>query len=265
MPVKRLLVVGIGAGDPEDLTARAVEAIREADVFFAFDKGDHAPALLRARTELCARVAGDHPHRFVTITDAERDRRAADYARAVETWHASRVERLRDALDHELPDGGCGAILVWGDPGMYDSTIRLVATLAARSPGDLEYEVVPGISSIQLLAARHGISLHRVGGSLLITTGRALRVGIPPGIDDIVVMLDGECSFTVVEQPERFEIAWGAYLGTPDEILVAGNLAAVGDEIQRVRSEARARLGWIMDVYLLRRIDGPSGGDPCES
>jgi precorrin-6A synthase len=264
--VKRLLIVGIGAGDPEQLTSRAIAAIREADVVFAFDKGEHAPALLRARTALCERVAGDRTHRFVTIADPERDRSAADYVRAVDAWHASRVERLACALDDELADGGCGAILVWGDPGVYDSTVRVVATLAARASVDLEYEVVPGISSVQLLAARHGISLHRVGGSLLITTGRALRAGIPPGIDDVVVMLDGECSFTTVEEPEEFEIAWGAYLGTPDEILLGGNLAAVGDEIRRVRSEARARLGWIMDVYLLRRLDASgAGADPCGS
>ena len=34
---------------------------------------------------------------------------------------------------------------------------------------------------------------------------------------------------------------------------MAGDLAAVRDEIVRRRAEARARKGWVMDVYLLRR------------
>ena len=51
-------------------------------------------------------------------------------------------------------------------------------------------------------------------------------------------------------------IWWGAYLGTPDEILLSGPLAEVGPEIERVRAEARARKGWMFDTYLLRRGDG---------
>ena len=46
---------------------------------------------------------------------------------------------------------------------------------------------------------------------------------------------------------------WGAYLGTPDEILVSGPLAEVADEVVRVRAEARERKGWMFDTYLLSR------------
>jgi precorrin-6A synthase len=265
--VRRLVIIGIGTGDPEQLTGQAVQAMRAADVFLAFDKGEHAPGLLRLREHLCERVLGDQPHRFVTVQDPERDRGATDYGGAVDTWHARRAERLAATLDSELADGKTAAILVWGDPALYDSTVRLVDTLAGRPGTELEYEVIPGISSLQLLAARHGISLHRVGGSVLVTTGRRLRAGIPAGADDIVVMLDGECSFTTLDHPEDYDIAWGAYLGTQDEILVSGNLPAVSEEIQRVRAEARERLGWVMDIYLLRRVEPGriADSDPCAS
>jgi len=56
-------------------------------------------------------------------------------------------------------------------------------------------------------------------------------------------------------------IWWGAYVGTPDEILVSGDLAEVGDRIQELRAAARARKGWIMDTYLLRRTAGRDGRD----
>jgi precorrin-6A synthase len=65
-------------------------------------------------------------------------------------------------------------------------------------------------------------------------------------------MLDADCSFRNLD-PAGIEVYWGAYLGTPDELLVAGPLAQAGPEIERVRAQARERKGWIMDTYLLRR------------
>ncbi len=53
--------------------------------------------------------------------------------------------------------------------------------------------------------------------------------------------------------PAGLEIFWGAYLGMPEEILLAGPLAEIAPRIAEVRAAARARHGWIMDTYLLRR------------
>jgi len=72
-----------------------------------------------------------------------------------------------------------------------------------------------------------------------------------------VVMLDGSPSFAHLD-PD-LTIHWGAYLGSPDEILVAGRLGDVGEEIRSLRAEARARHGWIMDIYLLTRRDAGRG------
>ena len=63
-------------------------------------------------------------------------------------------------------------------------------------------------------------------------------------------MLDFEQAFLQVEADW---IYWGAFLGTPDEILIAGRLVEVREEIARVRAEARERKGWMFDTYLLRR------------
>ena len=65
-------------------------------------------------------------------------------------------------------------------------------------------------------------------------------------------MLDADCAFRRFAD-EPVDIYWGAYVGTQDEILIAGAVAEVMDEIERVRAEARERKGWIMDTYLLRR------------
>jgi precorrin-6A synthase len=114
------------------------------------------------------------------------------------------------------------------------------------------YDVVPGISSVSALVARHRTGLNRVARPVQITTGRRLAEGFPEGVDDVVVMLDAHQGFRQYADQD-IDIYWGAYIGTPDEILVSGPLAEAADRIERLRAEARERKGWIMDTYLLRR------------
>lgn len=242
MVVKRLLIIGIGAGDPDHLTIQGAKAIAAADVFFLIDKGEEKDELVRLRRRLIEEH-GRPPYRIVEGRDPERDRTAAAYAEAVENWRARRAELYRRMIEDELPDGQTGAFLVWGDPGVYDSTLSILG----RLPYD--YEVIPGISAISALTARHRTTLTRVGSPVHITTGRRLAEQGPTA-DDILVMLDSRCAFAELTD---YHIYWGAYLGTPDEILIAGPVAEVADRIREVRSEVRARKGWIMDTYLLRR------------
>jgi precorrin-6A synthase len=156
------------------------------------------------------------------------------------------------AIVEELSDDDCGAFLVWGDPSLYDSTIAVLDQILARGAVSFEHEAIPGISSVQALTARHRIALNRVGRAVQITTGRRLAEGFPDGVDEVVVMLDADCSFRHLPD-DGLEIHWGAYIGMQDEILVSGRLSDVGEEIVRRRAEARERKGWIMDAYLLRR------------
>ncbi|HLH14992.1 MAG TPA: SAM-dependent methyltransferase, partial [Solirubrobacteraceae bacterium] len=128
----------------------------------------------------------------------------------------------------------------------------VLARIRAAGGLDFELEVIPGITSVQALAARHRTTLNRVGRPVQITTGRRLAAGFPAGVDEVVVMLDADCAFLELSD-EDLEIHWGAYVGMDDEILVSGTVREVGGEIARLRSEARERKGWIMDSYLLRR------------
>jgi precorrin-6A synthase len=251
--MRRLLVIGIGAGDPEHVTAQAVRALNEVDVFFVVEK-DGAGDLVALRREICERFVEDpSSYRIVEVADPPRDRAAAAYGAAVEEWRARRAATWEALLRDELDEDGVGAFLVWGDPSLYDSTIDVIERVLAAGRVELDYEVIPGVSAVHALTARHRIPLNRVGGAVQITTGRRLTAGgWPPDVDDVVVMLDADCSFRQLD-PAGLDIYWGAYLGTPDELLVAGPLAQAGPEIARVRAQARARKGWIMDTYLLRR------------
>lgn len=248
--MRKIYVIGIGAGDPDHLTLQAAKAIGRTDVFFLLDKGEAKESMIELRRRLLKAYARPS-RRIAEGRDPDRDRAPADYTGTVADWRHRRSEVTEALIRDHLGDDETGAFLVWGDPSLYDSTIAILDEILAR--GDLEfgYEVIPGISSVSALAAKHRTGLNRVGRGVQITTGRRLRdEGWPPGVDDVVVMLDAAQAYTA--HPDA-DIYWGAYLGTEDELLAAGRVADVSDEITKVRTEARDRHGWIMDTYLLRR------------
>ncbi|MFF0543462.1 precorrin-6A synthase (deacetylating) [Nocardia thailandica] len=245
--MRELYVIGVGAGDPDQVTMQAIKAMRRAEAFFVIGKGEAKQDLVGVRTAILDEYVPG-PHRIVEIPDPPRDRAPADYTGVVEDWHERRSVRLEEAF---AGIDGVGAILVWGDPALYDSTLRMVERVLARGRISFAYSVIPGVTSVSALAARHRTVLHRIGEPVHVTTGRRLREeGLGPG--STVVMLDGECSFTAVDAA-GVHIWWGAYLGMPAETLIEGPLAEVGPRIVARRAELRAEHGWIMDVYLLRR------------
>jgi len=252
--MRKVFVIGIGAGNPDYVTVQAINALNEADVFFIMDKGHEKEDLARLRKEICERYVKNKCYRTVETADPPRDRTATSYEPAVRAWHNQRAGIYERLIGEELAEDECGAFLVWGDPSLYDSTLRIIDQIAARGTVPFEYEVIPGISAIQALAARHRIALNRIGRPIHITTGRKIAEGLPDNVDDVIVMLDADCSFKAIGDL-GFDIYWGAYIGTEDEILVAGNLRELTEDIERMRAEAKARKGWIMDTYLLRKRD----------
>ncbi len=246
--MRTIHLIGIGTGNPEHLTLQGIRALNATDVVFALDKGEAKSGLNAVRRTIYERYRERPGCRFVEAPDPERDRQPADYGIAVDDWHAARAGLYEALIATHLGEGEQGAFLVWGDPALYDSTLRILERVRARGHLDFDVSVVPGITSVQALAASHRIPLHRIGEPVRITTGRRLReAGAVDGAT--VVMLDGDPRFDGLD-PE-LTIHWGAYLGTPDELLVAGRLGDVAEDIRRQRREARARHGWIMDIYLL--------------
>jgi precorrin-6A synthase len=250
--MREIVVVGIGAGDPEQVTMQAVSALNRVDVFFLLDKGEVKQELVDLRSEILRRYATGKNYRVVVGRDPERDRTSTAYVEAVDDWRRRRADVCADLIASELGEDEVGAFLVWGDPALYDSTLAILDDILARGDLAFEVEVIPGISSVSTLAARHRIGLNQVGRPVQITTGRRLAKAWPDDVDDVVVMLDAQAAFTAHLEQDA-DIYWGAYLGTPDEILISGPVGEVAAEIEKVRAEARDRKGWIMDTYLLRR------------
>ncbi|MFC7907121.1 precorrin-6A synthase (deacetylating) [Streptomyces nigra] len=252
--MRTIHVIGIGAGDPEQLTLQAVRALRDTDVFFILDKGEVKSDLTGLRRDMLDAHVPEGTYRIVEARDPDRDRSAggAAYSPAVGDWRSARAGIYARLIAEELGEDETGAFLVWGDPALYDSTLAILEEVLASGTVAFAYDVIPGISSISSLAARHRTGLNRVARPVQITTGRRLAEGFPDGVDDVVVMLDAHQRFRQYAD-EDLDIYWGAYLGTPDEILVSGPIAEAAPRIERLRAEARERKGWIMDTYLLRR------------
>lgn len=250
--MRKLLIIGIGSGNPEHMTVQAINALNRADVLFIPTKGEKKTELAEVRREICARYVTRADSRTVEFAVPVRRTEGVSYDGSVDDWHARIAEIYERLIGRELREDGIGAFLVWGDPMLYDSTIRIVERVKARGKVAFDYDVLPGITSLQALCASHRIPLNLVGKPVEITTGRRLAESFPARSQTSVVMLDGEQAFQRIEDSEA-EIYWGAYLGTPDEIVISGRLADVRDKILAARAQAREHMGWIMDIYLLRK------------
>jgi precorrin-6A synthase len=250
--MREILIVGIGSGNPDHMTVQAIAALNRADVLFIPDKGAAKADLADVRRTICARFVTNPASRSVDFAVPRRNAAADSYLGGVDAWHGALSTLYEDLFLAELAEDGVGALLVWGDPMLYDSTIRIIERVRAAGRVALDFSVIPGITSLQALCASHRIPLNLVGKPVEITTGRRVAQTFPASSESSVVMLDGEQAFAAIDDPDAI-IYWGAYLGTADEIVISGNLLEKRDEILAARAEARARHGWIMDIYLLRK------------
>ncbi|MFC6672996.1 precorrin-6A synthase (deacetylating) [Marinobacterium aestuariivivens] len=251
----RLALIGIGTGNPDHVTLAAVRALNAADLVLLPRKGEGKSDLVDLRRLLCRNLLSEPSRTRLVEFDLPQREGRDDYLGAVDDWHGAIAAVWGELMDHHLPAGGRVAMLVWGDPSLYDSGLRIAARLG-QAGRNLEVEVVPGITSLQVLTAEHRIPLNRLAEPVLITTGRRLRErGWPADAACVAVMLDAGGAFEALP-PEGLHIWWGAYLGMDKQCLIKGPLAQAGPRILESRAALRVRHGWIMDIYLLART-GP--------
>ena len=241
-----LHLIGIGTGNPDHLTLQAVKTLNAADLVMIPRKGDSKADLADLRRAICAEMVTNPLTRIAEFDVPSRDAANPDYLAGVDDWHDA-VARVWQHTLNAHPQAVHVALLVWGDPSLYDSTLRIASRLTAP----VTLNVVPGITSIHALTAAHAIPLNDLGAAVTITTGRQLRHGWPNGAQTLVIMLDGNCSFQTLD-PTGIHIWWGAYVGMAEQIILSGDLATTGPQIIATRAAARAAHGWIMDIYLLR-------------
>lgn len=244
----QLTLIGIGTGNPEHLTLQAIRAINAQDMILIPRKGAGKADLAELRRDICDEVLSNPTTRIVEFDLPVRDEATPDYRQRVDDWHDAIALAWVNAMGG-TPVGKV-ALLVWGDPSLYDSTLRI----AARLDPAPQIEVIPGITSLQALTAAHAIPVNDIGAPFVVTTGRRLRDGgWPVGVDTLAIMLDGACAFQTLP-PEGVHIWWGGYVGMKEQITCEGPLAEVSARIIQMRAEARKSHGWIMDIYILRKM-----------
>ncbi len=244
----RLTFIGIGSGNPDQLTGEAIRALAQADQVLIPIKSGDRKELAALRDTICDLYLTKSDAKRAYFQMPERDARIADYTLRVDAWHDEIAALWDQSID---PAAQEVIMLVWGDPSLFDSSLRIANRLTARR--DITIRVLAGITSLQLLTAAHAIPLNMIGEPVMITTGRKLATsGWPAGVDTLAIMLDGDCAFQTLD-PRRVDIWWGAYLGMQDQILIHGPLETAGPQILAQRAKARIERGWIMDIYLLRR------------
>ncbi|OAN96195.1 precorrin-6A synthase (deacetylating) [Sulfitobacter geojensis] len=244
----QLTLIGIGTGNPEHLTLQAIRAINAQDMILIPRKGAGKADLAELRRAICDEVLTNPTTRIVEFDLPVRDEATPDYRQRVDDWHDAIALAWVNAMGG-TPVGKV-ALLVWGDPSLYDSTLRI----AARLDPAPQIEVIPGITSLQALTAAHAIPINNIGAPFVVTTGRRLRDGgWPAGVDTLAIMLDGACAFQTLP-PEGVHIWWGGYVGMKEQITCEGPLAEVSARIIQMRAEARESHGWIMDIYILRKV-----------
>ena len=244
-----LSLIGIGTGNLDHLTGQAIREINRADIVLIPQKGAGKADLADLRHAICAEVLTNPNTKIIGFDLPKRDADTPSYYQGVDDWHDAIAAAWHQAIARNLGASGRVALLVWGDPSLYDSSLRISKRLIPAP----KVEVVAGLTSLQLLTAAHAIALNDIGAPVVITTGRQLRDhGWPKGVDTVVVMLDGACAFQTLET-EGIDIWWGAYLGMQNQLLIAGPLEEKGPTILETRAKARQNHGWVMDIYLMRK------------
>src|SRR5580693_9743659 len=85
--MRKIFIIGIGAGNPDYVTVQAIKALNQVDVFFIPDKGAEKAELKALRTEICERFIERKTYRLVEMKTPERAKEFSDYRTNVESWH----------------------------------------------------------------------------------------------------------------------------------------------------------------------------------
>lgn len=252
--MKKIYLIGIGPGSPDYLTIQAINTMKKVDVFFFLEKEQRKgyEDFIKIRKKILERYLNSGTYRVVMAKIPKRKKGNNPYIEETNVWRRETASIIAGLIKNEMKDGENGALLILGDPSLYDGHLEMLQHILREGIINFEYEVIPGITSVQVLTARHKIPLNRIGEPIVITTGRKLKECKVNKVINTVVLLDSHSTFERFKDSD-IDIYWAGYLGTEDEILVSGKLKEKISDIKKIRMESKNKKGWLMDTYILRR------------
>ncbi len=141
----KLFCVGCGPGDPELLTVRAMNLIKDAEIIFAPTAREGKPSIaLSAIERYINRSTKTNSLVFPMIKDKES---LKDY------W-----KRNAEEIANVVRSGKKVVYLTVGDPALYSTWIYIHRELKS-SHKDIEIEIIPGVASMFAIAAKAKMSL----------------------------------------------------------------------------------------------------------
>jgi precorrin-2/cobalt-factor-2 C20-methyltransferase len=223
----KLFCVGCGPGDPELLTVRAVNLIKNAEVIFAPTAREGKPSIALSVVEQYI----DRPTKTVSLVfPMVKDRESLrDY------W-----KRNADEIASAVRSGKKVVYLTVGDPALYSTWIYIHRELK-KSHRDIEVEIVPGVASMFAIAARAKISLAEGDETVAVVPAcydmeRVKKTA--NACDTMIFLKDGRYFDSVIEML--------AQAGFPDNanIAIAQDVSEEGEILEMKRlSELRGKKG----------------------
>lgn len=220
--IGRFWAVGVGPGDPELLTQKAVRLIQQADVLYhAGPTPEQGRALDTVRALLPT-----HQQRRIVLRNSMADVTAGDWRR----YYGPGV----DEMAGECRAGHAVVFITEGDPTLYSTAAHVWQLLAERYP-EIPIEVVPGVSSITATAARAGWPLVQKDESLAIVPGSYHQHDLADWIDrfsTVCVLKPAKAlpqlARTLQECRPDCEAIYAENVGTPREWLTRDLASALG-------------------------------------
>lgn len=192
-----LTFVGVGPGDPELITLKAIRAIEKADLIAIADSGKESAV---------ERIAGEYFENKPVL------RLSMPMMGKKEDWHASHVDAAKTLID-ELHKGKNIAYPVLGDPSLYATSSYLLPLIKPHHP----CTVIPGVPAMCAVAAAFQIPLAEDRQPLSVLPGLPKDEKIPDG--NIIIMKAGRDIKIIQEKLAHRQAYLAVNLGLPQEQL----------------------------------------------